>query len=368
MVDRFAIICCGVLLLAGCSQESGRTKEWVPTMQNPKVRTVKVGAEMPVPEMADDDVVVAVNGITLTKRELDIRLKRYRFMLSRNPNMNGKERVARYEMYGKTLIDSFVNEQVFAWEGRESKVLTEDEIRQIVSSNVVLNAKIFRMKPEQINQVVPGGLVSLCQSIEDVAWAKAYADKHVIPDAVVDDSVVSNVLNEISKENAQIMASNGLIRAKAEGVRTKILQGKITFESAAEQYSCDFVNNEEFPGYWGTFRPSDIEDKALRQKLFSLDLGELSDVIDDDDGYMIVRSIKDEGEARIFVRILFTHEPLVVLQNPKLLKRDLQSQMFTRGLRKLTAELYEKAQIVYPHGTNFWQVAKAKQNTKTKQK
>ena len=368
MLKRFAIVCCGAILLAGCGKENAASREWAPRMANPTLCSVPTGKDLFVDEMSPDDVIVAINGVPLTKRELDIRLQRYKFMLSRNPNMNGKERAARYEMYGKNLIDSFVNEQLFAWEGRKVQILTEEDLRRIVSSNVVLNAKILRLKPDQIDQAVPGGVAALCQSIEDVAWAKAYADKNVVPDAVVDDSVVSNVLAEISRENAQITASNRLVRVKAENVRTEILKGKISFEVAAERYSFDFVGGEEFPGYWGTFRPEDIEDKVLRQKLFSLGVGELSDVIDDEDGYMIVRPVKEEGPARVFARILFSHEPLVVLQNPKLLKRDLQNQMFTRGLRKLTAELFEKAQIVYPHGTNFWRSAKTNKGTKANSK
>lgn len=368
MVRLLSLVCLGTLLLAGCGKENALPREWAPRMSNPPLRSVREAENRFVDEMSPDDVVVAVNGVPLTKRELDIRLHRYSFMLSRNPNMSGKERAARYEMYGKTLIDSFVNEQVFAWEGRKAQVLTETQLRQIVASNVVLNAKAFRVKPDQIDHAVPGGLSSLCHSIEDVAWAKAYADKHVVPDAEIDDSVVSNVLAEVSMENARITASNRLVRAKAERIRSEIQQGKITFESAAERYSFDFVGGEEFPGHWGTFRPGDIEDRSLRQKLFSLELGELSDVIDDDEGYMIVRAVKDKGDARTFTRILFAHEPLVVLQDPKFLKRDLKNQMFSRGLRKLTAELCEKAQIVYPHGTNFWRSARAGKVSKAKSK
>ena len=83
-MKKMAILAAALLALGGCTDDKSLpAKAWAPTMKNPPVREVKGGKPMTVPEMKPDDVVVAVNGVALTKREVDVRLNRYRWFLSR---------------------------------------------------------------------------------------------------------------------------------------------------------------------------------------------------------------------------------------------------------------------------------------------
>lgn len=342
-------------LAVGCGD--GVPEEWSPRMANPEIPKVKVGKEMSIPEMAADDAVVVVNGAILTKREVDARLQRYRFMLSRARGMQAKERDARYKKYGQDLVGSFINEQLFAWAGRTCGVLQEADVRAAVASNLTYNAKALRCKPEELGKVIPGGLVSFCRAIEDMAWVKAYIAREVKIETVIDDEVVSNVLSQINAENAAILASNRLVRAKIEGIRADIVAGKIDFETAAARFSDD-LSADDNKAYWGEFRLSDISDPKLKAALDELSDGGLSEVLEDDEGYMIVRQVERKGGSVKLERILLEREAEIVLQDRANLKRDMQNVKTQECISKRGQELYEKAVIVFPHGTNFWTSAK----------
>lgn len=329
-------------------------------MENPPVRNVSTGKEMSIPEMAPDDIVVAVNGVALTKAEVDIRLKRYRKMLNNLRGMQPKERDSRYRIYGKTLISSFINEQLFAWEGRKNGVLNEQQLRDIVSSNLIANAKTFRCKVDELDRVMPGGLIPLCNGIEDIAWVKAYIAKEVKIEKVADDGVVSNVLAQIATENRQIDASNRVIRAQLGGIRRQIESGAISFGDAAEKYSAEYIEGNEEKGHWGQFRRKDVQDEALRDAIFALGENEMSGILEDDEGYMLVKALQVEPESTSFARILLLKEQPVVLQDVRRLKGDIQNQFTTEAIAKRVEELYQHATVVFPHGTNFWGKAKNK--------
>jgi len=354
----WAAVCGLVAAVAGCGDVT--PKEWHPRMENPPVRDVRMGDEKSIPDMEPDDVVVAVNGVTLTKAEVDIRLKRYKKMLSNMRGMQPKERDSKYRIYGKTLVSSFVNEQLFAWEGRKLGVLSEQMLRDIVSSNLLVNAKTFRCKVDDLDKVIPGGLVPLCNGIEDIAWVKAYIAKEVKIEKIVDDGIVSNVLAQIAVENRQIEASNRVIRVQLEGIRSQIESGAISFGDAAEKYSAEYIEDDSEKGHWGQFRRVDVQDEALRDAIFALGENEVSGVLEDDEGYMLVKAVQVTPESTSFARILILKEQPVVLQDVRRLKSDIQNQFTTEALAKRAGELYQRAAVVFPHGTNFWSKAKNK--------
>jgi len=98
--------------------------------------------------------------------------------------------------------------------------------------------------------------------------------------------------------------------------------------------------------------------------MFALKMGQVSGVLEDDEGYFIVKALSDptkgeEGKTSIkLARIWLAKTPLVVLADAASLKKDMQQQVNDRELNKHIAELRKKVTIVYPHGTNFWNESK----------
>ena len=372
MLKRFAIVCCGAILLAGCGKENAASREWAPTLKNPAVKAVKVGAEKSVPEMADDDVVVAVNGIALTKKDVDERLEAFRWALSKYRMMRAQERDTRYKAYGRSLIGTFISTQLLLWDAREKCHLDEATIRTFVQSNLVLTAKSYRMKPEQLTSELPGGLLAINRAAEEKIWLDTYATNCLTPQVVLDQDV-TNVLDEIKHENAAIAATNALRKVALAKIRASIQPDGGNFEDVQKKLDDDpngddnvSVGNEEI-------KPDGVQDKVVREALQKLEVGQVSDVLEDSECYFFVkmtdrRNSKEGEEICSLGKISISKEQPIVLANERGLKQDFEGQMLRKAMSERIEELKAKAQIVYPHGTNFWRSAKTNKAAKANSK
>ena len=353
-------------LVAGCSKSSGDGK-WSPTMENkPPLELSYTGKDTPVSQLKDDDVIVAVNGESLTKGEFCARMKQVEWTIKRSPGFRGNNFLDAYQYAGSTLIPRFVRETVIAQTCRDEKLATADEIKAKVDGTVEKFCGMYRIKREAIDKEFPGGLSAVQRDAERTAWLKIYTERHGIKGKTITDETVTNILNQIAAENAVIAASNAAIRAKLEGFRADIVAGKVKFEDVAKKHSED--GNQEDGGFWGVFRRDTLADSDL---IFVLDEGAVSEVLEDEEGYYIVRVEKKtvvkrdasgkliEPETVTLSRIQLLKQEETMLASAGTLKADLQSQMDEQALEKHLGALMAKAKIVYPHGTNFWVKAEA---------
>ena len=349
------------LLAYGC----GKSGEWAPTMENPpQVKFKYLGKDTPVQDLKDDDVIVAVNGEALTKKEFYARMSQVAWTIRRSPGMRASNFADAYAYAGRTLIPRFVRETIIAQAGRGEKLATADEIRAKVDEKVERFCKMYRIDRNAVKKEFPGGLCAVQRDAERTVWLKTYVDKHAIKGKLITAETVTNILNQIAAENAATSASNAAIRAKLEGLRGDILSGKATFEDVADKYS-EGIDNEG-GGYWGRFGREGLPDADL---IFELKVGSISEVLEDDDSYYMVRleertAAKRDANKRVvepesvsLSRIQLLKHELTILASPGTLKEDLQAQMDENALEAHLGTLMEKAEIVYPHGTNFWAVA-----------
>lgn len=356
-----------LLLVSGCSRDAA---DWRPTMKNPPIADVPEGAPMTVPQMRADDIVVAVNGVALTKAGVDELLNGYKWMLSMNHRIPDRQRGVMYRTYGSRLVDNFVNTQAVLWDAREKIEMSEDYVRAIVESNVAATVKFYRMTKDQYDRQVPGGLNALRRASESRVWTERYT-KDFITARQITDADVEAVLAQVSAENAEIAASNAVVKAKLAEIRSEIVKKGADFGAMADKYCEDPTMSHDGSGYWGTFRYSDIDDEELASRLYRLEDGEVSEILEDDEGYMIVKiadsdlHVKGTPERVLaFARIMLVKTPEVVLAAPNDLKKDLQQQENQMAFDAKVKELRNGLRIVYPHGTNFWKAAASSENSK----
>lgn len=367
-----------VVAAGGCGRSdgpAGESAEWKPTLENPPARTFKSGKPLSVPEMAADDVIVAVNGAALTRRELDMRLSRYRWFLNRNRGMEGQQKQAAYRSYGKGLVGNFIRSAVVVQAARRAKVADEATVRREVEKSVELTLKQNNLTREKYDREVPGGLKAMAESLEDAFWTHAYLTNNIVIDPQITAELVSNIVRKIDAENAVINASNAVVRARLEAARKRITVGKEDFGKVADEVSEDDQLVRDGTGYYGTFDEGTVLDEEVRKKLFALDVGQVSDVIEEDDGFSVykatdyVSAVYKDGQktsdARItLARIWMAKEDVIVPAFSNDPVEDMRRQNFNEQAAKLVDELRAKATIVYPHGTNFWPTAAAKKSAK----
>jgi hypothetical protein len=328
---------------------------------------------MPIQDLKEDDVIVAVNGVTLTKGDFLLSVKRFQWILSRNPAVRDRDRETALSLYREELIGRFVSRALLAQAGRDEKLLSEGEVRAKVDEAIDTFAKTYRIRKARIDVDFPGGMDAIQRDAEESVWSTAYTDKHAIKGIEVTDGAVSNVFAEIATENAAIAASNAMIRAKLEDIRNKIVSGAVTFEEMVEKYS---EGSEVERAFSGVFRRNELR-QFPEVDFFAVEDGYMSGILDDGVSYSIVKLIKHEyaerdkkgklvkPESVQLAYIEFIHEELLVLaQSAEGVKKDLQAQSDAEALRRKVEQLKSAAKVVYPHGTNFWKKAESSDGKK----
>ena len=368
-MKRTAILAATLLALVGCTDDKSLpAKAWAPTMTNPPVVEVKDGKPMTVPEMKPDDVVVAVNGVALTKREVDVRLNRYRWFLSRNRGMEQQQKTSMYRHYGKTLVNDFINTQVIAWESRAVGGVDEATVRREVERSVEKTLKQNNLTRDFYERHVPGGIAATAKSLEDAFWVHVYLTNNIVIDPEINASLYSNIVKQIDAENAVIAASNRVLRTKIEKALKRVKEGKEDFGKVADEVSEDILLERDGTGYYGVFNENTILNEDHRKVLFALSEGDVSGILDEDDGWSIYKvlvskpakfkgkDIVEDAEITL-ARIFVAKEELIqpaFSANPV---EDLRNSDFKKKTDRLVGQLRQKAQIAYPHGTNFWNTA-----------
>ena len=352
--------------LAGCGGEKPkREAPWQPTLKNPPIREVKVGKEMSVPEMKPDDVIVAVNGICLTKRQVDQELLAYAWHLRQDRRIRDNQRRSMYNIFGRRLIPSFVETQAFLWEAREKCHLEYTNVVAVAETNVIRNARHYGLSPKQYDKRVAGGNDAVRRAAEQLLWKTTYLAQCFKPKTVITDADVTNVIDGIVAENAEIAASNAVVRARLESIRARIVTGGEDFGKLADEFGEDEMQEKDGTGTWGEIARSDVSGDVAAEKMFALKVGEVSGILEEPEGYFIVKALAppktgEDGKTRTvkLARIWLERTPPIVLAESKSLKKELQQQENSRELGELIAELSKKVTVVYPHGTNFWNKTK----------
>lgn len=350
-------------VVCGCG---GSEQAYRPSLVNPdKSNPPAVGATKSMEQMAKDDIVVWVDGSAMTRQDFDNALGFVNMRMRRAPsNLNPQQLMSIYQKQCFSIIPDFVSVQLLVHEARNRKLLSEEELVRRFEEQKDILAKQCRASIETVAKTFPGGMPAIDRMAETRVWQLEMVDK-IQPIAIVDAPGVSNFLEIVRQNNLATATTNAMRKARLEAMRKDILAGKATFEDLAEKHSQCHFKAPGSGGRWGSYRRNFFNKRAgndeMGQAIFNLKEGEISEVLEDGQGYSIVKFVKyddrfgdTDGEDRLLARIFLKKDPPLVTETFDSMKELLTRQMKDQGVEKELNRLKSEAVIVYPHGTNFF--------------
>ena len=344
-------------------------------MTNPPIREFPSCAPKDIEHLKDDDILVAVGGEALTKGDFGLAMRRYWWSLERDKMMKPEERSRRYKMYGKSYLSQFITTQLLVQEARKQRLMSASNIVARVGAALKRSVRQYGMPSKALDRSIPGGIDGLKRSLEDMCWYSSYIASNVTPRATVADySMVSNVIEQFEAENAAAEATNKMRRAALDVLRKRIVEGGEDFGKLADENGMDESQRKGAGGYWRSFRTSVEREPVFVEKIYPLPVGGVSEVLEDDDGYYIVKVLdieqlpiptnapavynppKDYSLGRIFLQ---KEELTNVMGGPREIRQQLQAQFQQEVMKQDLEKLAAVASIVYPYGTNLFLRAKS---------
>lgn len=359
-----------ICILLGCSAEKTQTVFSGDFLEIGRRYSgeVKQGGDMTIAEMTPDDVIVMVNGYPLTKRVFDELMVIKATRLSRRKGGNPALLESLLNQFKQKYIPLFVSQRLLLDKARELNVLTVEEVERAVNEDLAQAAKGRRTTIEGIVKAFPGDFKYYLYDAAAQKWMDALIENHIPPKCVVDDAFVSNCQVQVTLENAATSKSNETIRATMAGWKRDVLTGKLSFDELARKYSQDESSDTNNPSFWGEFERGCIEDKALQAKVFALKVGEISDPIEDDEGYHLVKVLKStppvknekgrmvQDEIRKLAHVFCEKIPLLIVEDDEAVREDLKQQMKMQAIDDYVENLKTNGayKVVYPHGQKLF--------------
>ena len=366
------IVLIGILtsFFVGCSNDEVQTSFGGDFLELTKRYSgnIKTNKVMSISEMSPEDAIVVVNGYPLTKKVFDdltvIKAKR----LSNRKGANPAVVESLVNQFKRQYIPLFVSQRLMLDKARELKVLSVDEVASQVNSDLAGIAKKRKVSVDKIVKAFPGDFKYYLYDAAAEKWLKVLVEKHIPPKLNVDDAFVSNVQKQVELENFVTTQTNELIRVQMESWKKQIISGKLNFDELAKAVSQDVSSDTNCPSLWGEFERGELSDKNVQAKIFALKLGEISDPIEDEDGFHLVKLLKVtppelnkkgrviRNEMRKVSHIYIEKMPLLIRQDDPAMFEDLKEQMKMQAIFEYSENLRTNSayKVVYPHGEDLF--------------
>jgi len=363
----------GVVLLVGCgkgeSRGTGATNGSV-SVSSDAFGSAAGGAtssvEMCVQDMPDDTVIVSVNGATLTPGQFKKLMENAFKAMEWDPQQKSPQQlVSMKRMVMMNFIPNFVSRQLLAQEARRQALLSDAETAVKVDEAIAASAKKVSMTPEALLKAMPSGESLLRSDMALSIQADAAVRRKIDMTNQVSDAFVAAAVDAIKAANAEAAVLDQKKVERLRGLRREILAGADFGKLAEANSECQRMAPGN-GGYWGDYERTTFADRKMRAAIFSLKPGEVSDILEDEEGYHLVKvlevtpELKDEKgvvtrpETISLAHILLRYEPRAELASSAELKDLFSQQQRQQKIDTYIDELKGSAQIVYPHGTNFW--------------
>ena len=358
-----------IALLSGCGKESavvdfhGEFSELVPRLE-----TVSTNLEFKgLDKLPGDAVMVAVNGYPLTKKVFDDVMLLRAAQVSSEKDANPVYANNQVENFKKTYLRNFVNQRLMIDRARELKLVSPDEMEKLVNEYVRKSAEALKMPVGKFVARYKDNFKYFLYEAATRIYQDRLVAKCIPPKREIDDEFLAAVKAEIQSQNKAAKATNELIRVRMAGWKKDILQGKTAFDILAKKENEDDYADEKDPGIWGTFERQMIEDVALRNAVFSLREGAISDPVEDDEGFHLfkVYQIKPpqrneagriiQDEVRTVGHILKKKVPLLIEDTDAILTKELKYQMQMHAINDYLRNLMTNGsnRVVFPYGSNI---------------
>lgn len=363
--------------LLGCSRGSEQNPDSAPTGES--VETVAADqradrqADRPIEALADDAVIMSVNGEGFTKHDFDVvqsmygKIFEYRETGKVGPAASEKVRTQVRSREQLEPLD-FMRRSLMRQEARRVGVSISREdvdaagekfFADLKSPDKSIGYEDFRRgfneeELKALDWILEGDLMA--EAVRRNAAGGAFE----VTEREVDEGEA-----RLRSHDAIVTGTNAVLRAKLESIRARAENGE-DFAALARENSQ--INPDEGED-WGTFELDEFEDspEAMGWLCMARD-GAISPVFDLDDGISVIKVLgRDEDGDLMLARItLYAFDEAPEMTRDEIRKEiedwkrsEVQKEIFTR--------LFNEAEIEYPCGTNLFTKATTKDDsTKTK--
>lgn len=358
------IVCLACLAMAGCHRDDFKlTLDMVEIAERQNV-AFATNAPKKIAAMEAEDVILAVNGYPLTKQAYEDFMDLKQTGLMERKGMTSIVLDKLMDEYRVSYVKNFIAQRLLVDNAFATGIATTNEILSAVEELLKKDARKKGKKVADYLKKFNGKeryfLYELCVS----HTINKLVSQKIPPRKVVDPEFTAAVQKQIDIDNASAEATNKMYKAKLEYYRKQILGEKLDFKTVVKSFSDD----AEDDGIWGEFEEGDFDSPEVQAKVFALKEGEISDVIEDDDGLQLVKVLKivppvkdDDGrvierEKRTLSRIFITKVPLIIRQTDILLTADLKRQMQIQAVSAYTTALSTNSvnRIEYPNGRDLF--------------
>lgn len=316
-------------------------------------------------KLVPDDVIVAVNGYPLRKRTYDDMMTMRAKGLMSQPNANQLVVQKQLEQYRSSLIRNFIGQRLMIDNAFELNVVTTNDVVNHVRSELNKAARRRKKTVDAFLRSFPSDSRYFLYEMAASYVMGTLIDKKIPPIAPVDQKFVEGVQESVRLENEAAQKTNEMIRARLADWKRQIEAKKLDFGQVANAFSHDRDAASGLTnGFWGTFEEPEMDNPKIAAAVFSLPRGAISDPLEDDDGFHLVKVMNvipparnEKGrvvsrERRELSHIYIEKLPLLLTQTDEALTDDLKGQFQARAINLYVAKLQTNGvnKVVYPHG------------------
>ena len=373
-VVAIAVAMSALAYISGCGDNNKKPEQFtLPpdldlTELVPRMDSIPTGKVCRVEEMQPEDVIVAVNGYPLTRALFDGQIAIIARYAMQRPNINSYVLNEHIEKAKRNLVKQFPAKRLLIDEAKRLKLMSLAEVNSNICYEINENAKRIGKTAEDVLRGFKGNPRVVLAEMAEQKWIDAIVKDRIPPKVKVDAAFVSNVQAKVEAENIAAERTNEWFKAQMLVWKAQIEKGERTFADVAEKES-RFMQGKARPGgEWGDFERDEIVDRAVARAAFNLAEGAISDPIETENGFHMVKVLgirppvrNEKGtvierERRHLARVYIEKEPQILRFPDDKLMADLKKQMQTRAIDAFAAVLATNGThtVVFPHGMKFF--------------
>ena len=365
---REALIYIGIAMLfcfaTGCDQKESSTKP---------AGTYVASVVRPMADLADDEVVVSVDGENLTKKELsDIaRFQAFIYSIQADLPFTDEKVVNLWHQREREGVAEFVIQQILVNEAKRRNLSVTPEVEKEMARTFagLMKVSVDNATIESLAGIAGVSGRTIRRLLIGNELAQMVQRSLVVAPENIAEADVTNLVANLARINEDCVASNRLQNAMLEEA-IKEVKGGMDFAEAAKKFS--EIKPEE-GAFWGAFSKADLRlyehsGHMVSKWAFSAPVGSISEEpVQLDDGV---------GVVKILARTDGVDEPSVVaivgpssVELARITRRafDPPRALSAEDARKSIAEertknaqtifnknLFLNSRVEYPNGTNLW--------------
>jgi parvulin-like peptidyl-prolyl isomerase len=308
--------------------------------------------------LKDSDVLVSVNGMNLTKGDLEGQLKiKMKVAKSKAKKLSAEKEANLSARLKESAYRTFLPLALFATEAKKQNIVPSDSHRmQLEQKYCATYGSGCKTAAEMFSKMEPVESSAIKHLFELDLLSQSYISMVLSTQMVVTAAEVSNQVANTIAYNQRMALTNALIYAQASNVLARARAGA-DFSELADEFSQD---EEKEPGGDLGFCAADdfsLESSTYWENIVCLKPGEITDVMESEAGIEIVKFLGEKEDVygdgskieRHLARIVW-HTALIFDTDEKLIRAEMEKERKNDVIRTAATELQKKATIVYPHG------------------